>query len=71
MYVQPACNSPASARSLLPYRTPATSEEGIVDLSEVSEVMSPQVSQEIMGPVTVQDLPRYLSGLKACLLWVH
>ena len=29
--------------------------------NEVSEVMSPQVSQETMGPATVTDLPRYHS----------
>ena len=38
-----------------------TSDEGIVDSSEVLEVMSPQVRVERMGPVTVEDLPRYHS----------
>ena len=35
--------------------------EGVVDSSEVLEVMSPLVSQETMGPATVTDLPRYHS----------
>ena len=43
------------------YRTPATSDEGVVDSSEVLEVMSPQVRVERMGPATVEDLPRYHS----------
>ena len=38
-----------------------TSNEGVIDLSEVLEVMSPQVRVERMGPVTVEDLPRYHS----------
>ena len=38
-----------------------TSDEGIVDSSEVLEVMSPQVRVERMGPTTVEDLPRYHS----------
>ena len=38
-----------------------TNDEGIVDLSEVLEVMSPQVRVERMGPATVEDLPRYHS----------
>ena len=38
-----------------------TSDEGIIDSSEVLEVMSPQVRVERMGPVTVEDLPRYHS----------
>ena len=32
-----------------------------VGLNEVSEVMSPRVSLETMGPQTVTDLPRYHS----------
>ena len=36
-----------------------SSDEGSVGSNEVSEVMSPQVSQETMGPATVTDLPRY------------
>ena len=38
-----------------------SSDEGSVGSNEVSEVMSPQVSQETMGPSTVTDLPRYHS----------
>ena len=38
-----------------------SSNEGSVGSNEVSEVMSPQVSQERMGPSTVADLPRYHS----------
>ena len=38
-----------------------TSDEGIIDSSEVLEVMSPQVRVERMGPATVEDLPRYHS----------
>ena len=36
-----------------------TSAEGVVDSSKVLEAMSPQVRVERMGPVTVEDLPRY------------
>ena len=36
-----------------------TSDKGIVDSSEVLEVMSPQVRVERMGPTIVEDLPRY------------
>ena len=42
-------------------RTPLTSNEGVIDLNEVFEVMSPQVRVERMGPATVEDLPRYHS----------
>ena len=52
---------PRSARSSPRSRTPASSDEGSVGSNEVSEVMSPQVSQETMGPATVTDLPRYHS----------
>ena len=38
-----------------------SSDEGSDGLSKVSEVMSPQVSLETMGPQTVTDLPRYHS----------
>ena len=38
-----------------------SSDEESVGSNEVSEVMSPQVSQETMGPATVMDLPRYHS----------
>ena len=38
-----------------------SSDEGSVGSNEVSEVMSPQVSQETMGPSTVTDLLRYHS----------
>ena len=38
-----------------------TSDKGVVDSSEVLEVMSPQVRVERMGPTTVEDLPRYHS----------
>ena len=38
-----------------------TSDKGIIDLSKVLEVMSPQVRVERMGPATVEDLPRYHS----------
>ena len=38
-----------------------SSEEGSVSSNKVSEVMSPRVSQEMMGPTTVTDLPRYHS----------
>ena len=38
-----------------------TNDEGIVDSSEVLEVMSPQLSLEMMGLMGVQDLPRYHS----------
>ena len=38
-----------------------SSEEESVGSNEVSEVMSPQVSQETMGPQRVTDLPRYHS----------
>ena len=34
-------------------------DEETVDLNEVSEILSLQVSLEMMCPVTVQDLPRY------------
>ena len=38
-----------------------SSDEGSVGSNEVSEVMSPQVSQETMGLQRVTDLPRYHS----------
>ena len=38
-----------------------SSDEGSVGSNEVSEVMSPQVSQETMGSATVTDLLRYHS----------
>ena len=38
-----------------------SSDEGSVGSNEVSEVTSPQVSLETMGPATVTDLPRYHS----------
>ena len=38
-----------------------SSDEESVSSNKVSEVMSPQVSQGTMGPVTVTDLPRYHS----------
>ena len=38
-----------------------SSNEGSAGSNEVSEVMSPQVSQETMGSATVTDLPRYHS----------
>ena len=38
-----------------------TNDEGVVDSNRVLEVMSPQVSLEMMGPMGVQDLPRYHS----------
>ena len=38
-----------------------SSNEESVGSNEVLEVMSLQVSQEMMGPVTVTDLPRYHS----------
>ena len=38
-----------------------TSDKGVIDSSEVLEVMSPQVRVERMGPATVEDLPRYHS----------
>ena len=38
-----------------------SSDEESVDSNKVSEVMSPQVSLETMGPQTVTDLPRYHS----------
>ena len=38
-----------------------SSDKGSVGSNEVLEVMSPQVSQETMGPATVTDLPRYHS----------
>ena len=38
-----------------------SSDEGSINSNKVSEVMSPQVSQEMMGPTTVTDLPRYHS----------
>ena len=59
--VQPACNLPVSARSLPLYRTPANNDEGVINSSEVLEVMSPQVSLEMMDPMGVQDLLRYHS----------
>ena len=59
--VQPACTSPQSARSSPLYRTPLTSDKGVINLSKVLEVMSPQVRVERMGPATVEDLPRYHS----------
>ena len=59
--IQPTCNLPASTRSLPSCRTSVTSIEGIIDLNEVLEVMSPQVSLEMMGPMGVQDLPGYHS----------
>ena len=59
MFVQPACNLPVSARLLPPSRTLVTNDKDILELNEVLEVMSPQVSLEMMGPMGVQDLPRY------------
>ena len=41
-----------------------SSEEGSVGSNEVSEVMSPQVSQEMMGSQRVTDLLRYHSLVK-------
>ena len=38
-----------------------SSNKGSVGSNKVSEVMSPQVSQETMGPATVTDLLRYHS----------
>ena len=38
-----------------------TSDDSIVNSSEVLEVMSPQVRVERMGLVTVEELPRYHS----------
>ena len=38
-----------------------TNDEGVVDSSEVLEVMSPQVRVDRMGPATVEDFPRYHS----------
>ena len=38
-----------------------TSDKGVVGSSKVLEVMSPQVRVERMGPVMVEDLPRYHS----------
>ena len=38
-----------------------TNDKSIIDSSEVLEVMSLQVSLETMGPMGVQDLPRYHS----------
>ena len=52
---------PLSARSSPRSRTPVSSDKGSVGSNEVSEVMSPQVSQETMGTATVMDLPRYHS----------
>ena len=59
--LQAGSNLPLSARSSPCSRTPVSSDEGSVGSNEVSEVMSPQVSQEMMGPLTVTDLPRYHS----------
>ena len=61
MFGQPRCSLPVSPRLLPPSRTLATNNEGIVNLSEVLEVTSPQVSWETMGPMGVQDLLRYHS----------
>ena len=38
-----------------------SSDKESVGSNEVSEVRSPQVSPEMMGPATVTDLPRYHS----------
>ena len=38
-----------------------SSDKESIGSNEVSEVMSPQVSQEMMGPLTATDLPRYHS----------
>ena len=38
-----------------------TNDEGVINSSEVLEVMSPQVRVERMGPATVEELPRYHS----------
>ena len=38
-----------------------SSEEGSIGSNKVSEVMSPQVSPETMGPQTLTDLPRFHS----------
>ena len=38
-----------------------TNDKGVIDSGGVLEVMSPQVRVEKMGPVTVEDLPRYHS----------
>ena len=59
--IQPEFSSPWSARSLLRSRSPASSDKGSVGSNEVSEVMSPQVSLETMGPQGVTDLLRYHS----------
>ena len=59
--LQAESSLPRSARSSPRSRTPASSDEESVGSNEVSEVMSPQVSQETMGPQRVTDLPRYHS----------
>ena len=47
-----------------------SSDEESVGSNEVSEVMSPQVSLETMGPVTVTDLPRSIPWLKTLGDWL-
>ena len=61
MFGQPRCSLPMSPRLSPPSRTLATNNEGILDLSEVLEVMSPQASLETMGLMRVQDLLRHHS----------
>ena len=61
-HVQPSKNSSLpSPSSSPPSNVLMTCDEIVVDSTEVSEVMSPQVSLEMMGPSGVQDLPRYHS----------
>ena len=59
MFVQPTCNLPPPAKTSPPSRTLVVNDKGIVNSSEVLEVMSPQVSLETMGLMVVEDLPRY------------
>ena len=59
--VKPECSSLASVRSSRRSRTLVSSDNEDTNSSEVLEAMSPQVSQETMGPQMVTDLLRYHS----------
>ena len=59
MFIQPTCNLPPPAKASPPSRTLVVDDKGIINSSEVLEVMSPQVSLEMMGLMVVEDLPRY------------
>ena len=59
--IQPKSNSPAIVRLSSTFRSPSNSNRESNNSNKVSEVMSPQVSQERMGSLRVTDLLRYHS----------